>query len=127
MIREGFRRMVKALLCAVALSVFVQGGFALRSAGTGDAGLKDGVYQVSFTETGMGSVTLRIEVSGGKLALISFPEGMGDADIPAEELGPWLEVLRTAPVVAEVDVISGATMPCNLVKNALAEAISKAR
>lgn len=87
---------------------------------------KDGSYTATYTENGLGSLTVTVIINNGAIAHIDFPEGTDDIDMPQDIFRKYIEALRQAPAVMEVDVISGATTSCNLLKSAIFEALLKA-
>lgn len=88
---------------------------------------RDGVYTKTVTETGLGSLTVRVTVRDGLLALIEFPAGTQDLYFEDGQLEQFVRSLIASPSFMEVDAVSGATSSCDLIKTAVFEALKEAR
>lgn len=86
----------------------------------------DGVYTLDYQDAELGNVFIQVTVKNGLLADVSFPKGLGDVVIEDKDLGPWLKTLVAGPDFMTVDVVSGATQSCDLVRYAVQNVLKKA-
>jgi len=86
----------------------------------------DGTYALDYKDEELGSVSISVKVSGGKIASVSFPSGKGDVAMDDAALADWLKVFVAAPDFLDVDAVSGATQSCDLIKYAVMNALKKA-
>jgi len=87
---------------------------------------KDGSYRATVAENGLGTLSVLVTVKGGLITAVEFPEGKGDIDMEDAALAEYIVALKAAPVLMEVDAVSGATASCNLLKAAIAAALKAA-
>lgn len=100
--------------------------FLLSAAAWAAPVYKDGSYPATVAENGMGTVSVIVVVKGGAVAAVELPKGKGDLDMEDAAIADYLKILMAAPVLMEVDVVSGATASCNLLKAAIFEALKAA-
>lgn len=86
----------------------------------------DGVYTLKYDDAELGKVTVSVTVTGGRLAAVALPEGMGDVTLTEAELATWIKTFVAAPDFMTVDVVSGASQSCNLIRYAVQNALKKA-
>lgn len=87
----------------------------------------DGSYTLKYADAELGSVTVTVTITSGRLAAVTFPEGMGDVTLTQTELGAWLTSFIAAPDFMTVDVVSGASQSCNLIQYAVKNALIQAQ
>jgi uncharacterized protein with FMN-binding domain len=87
----------------------------------------DGTYALDYKDEELGSVSVSVKVSGGRIAAVTFPSGKGDVALEDAALADWLKAFVSAPDFLDVDAVSGATQSCDLVKYAVMAALKKAK
>jgi len=92
-----------------------------------DPAYRDGSYEATITESGLGTLTVLVTVKDGRVSQIELPKGKCDLDMADSDIDGYIKTLIAAPVVMEVDAISGSTASCNLLKNAVYAALEKAK
>lgn len=90
------------------------------------AAYKDGIYTLNYDDAELGKVTVAVTVTGGRLAAVALPEGKGDVSLDDQALSTWLKAFVAAPDYMTVDVVSGASQSCNLIRYAVQNALKKA-
>lgn len=111
-----------ALAFAILALVFVPVTFVAAQA----AKYNDGVYTLNYEDAELGKVTVSVTVTGGRLSAVTLPEGKGDVAIDDAPLAAWLKAFVAAPDFMTVDVVSGASQSCDLIKYAVQNALKKA-
>jgi uncharacterized protein with FMN-binding domain len=100
--------------------------FALPLAAQTPPHYKDGTYLAAFSDEELGKLTVSVVVKGNLISAIDLPQGKGDLDLDDATLAAYIATLVAGPSVIDVDVISGASTPCNLLKSAVLFALKDA-
>lgn len=112
----------KSILAILALSLVLT---ALAGAQAQPA-YKDGVYTLDYQDGELGNVTVAVTVKGGHLVAVAFPKGLGDVQMEQKDVDAWLKTFLAAPDYLTVDVVSGASQSCNLIRYAVQNALKQA-
>ncbi len=87
---------------------------------------RDGTYKLDYQDAELGSVTVSVVVKDGKIAAVNLPAGKGDVGMDDASLDQWLKTFLAAPDFMTVDVVSGATQSCDLIRYAVQNALKPA-
>jgi uncharacterized protein with FMN-binding domain len=114
------KRLIAIAALAFASLVLGTSAFAQKAA------YIDGVYALDYKDAELGSVSVAVTIADGKIASVTLPKGKGDVAMEDGPLADWLKALAAAPNYKDIDVVSGATQSCDLIKYAVQMTLKKA-